>query len=70
MCWLDDEFLVTGSRDTKMALWRVTPDMYQNKTEVLKHHVINPVVVKESRNSQKVIANNVIFLQLQYDFNI
>ncbi|RVE45340.1 hypothetical protein evm_010045 [Chilo suppressalis] len=22
MCWLDDEFLVTGSRDSKLALWR------------------------------------------------
>ncbi|CAH0725131.1 unnamed protein product, partial [Brenthis ino] len=22
MCWLDDEYLVTGSRDSKLALWR------------------------------------------------
>ncbi|KAG8224098.1 hypothetical protein J437_LFUL001792 [Ladona fulva] len=23
MCWLDDQFLVSGSRDTHMALWRI-----------------------------------------------
>lgn len=37
MCWLDDEFLVSGSRDTKMALWRINNDednvcMANNKT--------------------------------------
>lgn len=26
MCWLDDEFLVSGSRDTKVALWRIFSD--------------------------------------------
>uniref|UniRef100_A0A8D8A3Q4 DDB1- and CUL4-associated factor 12 n=1 Tax=Culex pipiens TaxID=7175 RepID=A0A8D8A3Q4_CULPI len=26
MCWLDDQFLVSGSRDTKLALWRVNED--------------------------------------------
>lgn len=23
MCWLDDQFLVSGSKDTKLALWRI-----------------------------------------------
>uniref|UniRef100_A0A2M4APH4 Putative wd40 repeat-containing protein n=1 Tax=Anopheles triannulatus TaxID=58253 RepID=A0A2M4APH4_9DIPT len=27
MCWLDDQFLVSGSRDTKLALWRVNEDV-------------------------------------------
>ncbi|XP_058057838.1 DDB1- and CUL4-associated factor 12 homolog isoform X1 [Anopheles bellator] len=27
MCWLDDQFLVSGSRDTKLALWRVNEDL-------------------------------------------
>ncbi|KAE8738487.1 hypothetical protein FOCC_FOCC016046 [Frankliniella occidentalis] len=26
MCWLDDQFLVSGSRDTRMALWRIQED--------------------------------------------
>lgn len=26
MCWLDDQFLVSGSKDAKMALWRISED--------------------------------------------
>lgn len=54
MCWLDDEFLVSGSRDTKMALWRITSDIYNNSEEIPTHQHINAVSVKECRNSQKV----------------
>lgn len=54
MCWLDDEFLVSGSRDTKMALWRITPDMLENKQEVPRHRHISAVSVKDCQNSQKV----------------
>ncbi|KOB69033.1 putative ddb1-and cul4-associated factor 12 [Operophtera brumata] len=50
MCWLDDEFLVTGSRDSKLALWRApqvatTPDYY-----------IAPQAVKDCRSGIKVRA--------------
>lgn len=61
MCWLDDEFLVSGSRDTKMALWRITPDMFENKTEVPMHQTISAVSIKDCRNSQKVFNNVHIF---------
>lgn len=27
MCWLDDEFLVSGSRDTKMTLWHINNEL-------------------------------------------
>jgi WD repeat-containing protein 40A len=54
MCWLDDEFLVSGSRDTKMALWRITPDMFEHKTEVPMYHHISAISVKDCRNSQRV----------------
>lgn len=27
MCWLDDQFLVSGSKDAKMALWRINEDV-------------------------------------------
>lgn len=27
-CWLDDQFLVSGSKDAKMALWRISEDVY------------------------------------------
>ncbi|KAJ8952943.1 hypothetical protein NQ318_006560 [Aromia moschata] len=56
MCWLDDEFLVSGSRDTKMALWRITPDMLESKQEIPRHRHISAISVKDCRNSQKVRA--------------
>lgn len=55
MCWLDDEFLVSGSRDTKMALWRITPDMLESKQEVPRHRHVSAISVKDCQNSQKVM---------------
>lgn len=54
MCWLDDEFLVSGSRDTRMALWRITPDILERKDEVPRHQYINAMSVKSCKNAQKV----------------
>lgn len=54
MCWLDDEFLVSGSRDTRMALWRITPDMLESRDEVPRHQYINAMSVKDCKNAQKV----------------
>lgn len=54
MCWLDDEFLVSGSRDTKMALWRITPDLLECKDEIPTYQHVSALSVKECRNSQKV----------------
>lgn len=55
MCWLDDQFLVSGSRDTRMALWKITDDLI-NRLEVPTYQHISAVSVKECRNSQKVRA--------------
>lgn len=43
MCWLDDEFLVSGSRDTKMALWRIDNDLAEapDKADVPTHRLYN-----------------------------
>lgn len=54
MCWLDDEFLVSGSRDTKMALWRISPDICDAVQDIPSYKHINAVSVKDCRNSQKV----------------
>lgn len=54
MCWLDDEFLVSGSRDTKMSLWRITSDMIDSNLEIPTHYHISPVASKECKNAQKV----------------
>ncbi|KAK9887624.1 hypothetical protein WA026_023583 [Henosepilachna vigintioctopunctata] len=56
ICWLDDEFLVSGSRDTKMALWRVPPDMADRRMDIPIHCSITAISTKECRNSQKVRA--------------
>ncbi|CAG9772567.1 unnamed protein product [Ceutorhynchus assimilis] len=56
MCWLDDEFLVSGSRDTKLALWRITDDILEAKDEVPTHKIISPQSLKDCRNSQKIRA--------------
>lgn len=56
MCWLDDQFLVSGSRDTKLALWRITDDLISTNREIPDYQHISPISVKECRNSQKVRA--------------
>lgn len=28
LCWMDDQFLVSGSKDAKMALWRISEDIF------------------------------------------
>ncbi|XP_034938952.1 DDB1- and CUL4-associated factor 12-like [Chelonus insularis] len=58
MCWLDDEFLVSGSRDTKMALWHINSNLATapDKSEVPTHRIIQPVSVKDCQSTQKVRA--------------
>ena len=56
MCWLDDQFLVSGSRDTRMALWRVKKDNFAAKQEVPTYGHIRPLAVKECKSAQKVRA--------------
>ncbi|KAF9793806.1 hypothetical protein SFRURICE_010354 [Spodoptera frugiperda] len=52
MCWLDDEFLVTGSRDSKLALWRAPSAAPRHHS----HHYVAPLAIKECRSGQKVRA--------------
>lgn len=65
MCWLDDQFLVSGSRDTKLALWRVNEDLIdfpektakeEEETACPTYAHIQPVGVKEVRSAQKIRA--------------
>lgn len=39
MCWLDDEFLVSGSKDSKMALWQIDSDLSEapDKADIPSH---------------------------------
>lgn len=60
MCWLDDQFLVSGSRDTKLALWRFNEDLmdFPEKSEETcpTYAHVNAVCVKEVRAAQKIRA--------------
>ena len=52
--WLDDRFLVSGSRDTTLALWRLDEpieDCGLHRTARLK-----PLMVKRCRTAEKVRA--------------
>jgi len=56
MCWLDDQFLVSGSRDTRMALWRIQEDDMATKQEVPTYSHVRALAVKECKSAQKVRA--------------
>jgi len=58
---LDDEFFVSGSRDTKLALWQVQ-DKYQEKYDSDGDLIqpvtqfLNPAVIRSCKTAQKVRA--------------
>lgn len=52
LAWIDDEFFVTGSRDTTLALWRVQD---ANPNPINYGHV-PPLMVRPCRNAEKVRA--------------
>lgn len=58
MCWLDDQFIVSGSKDAKMALWRINEDADdindKNAETCPTYAHVSPLVVKECRAAQKV----------------
>ncbi|KAK3873440.1 hypothetical protein Pcinc_018100 [Petrolisthes cinctipes] len=58
MCWLDDQFLVSGSRDTRLALWRVDEDLEgpRENTTLPNYGHIKAVRVKKCNGAEKVRA--------------
>jgi DDB1- and CUL4-associated factor 12 len=59
MCWLDDQFLVSGSRDTRIALWRINEESFEKEpgtAEVPNYKTIRAVSIKECKSAQKVRA--------------
>lgn len=61
MCWLDDQFLVSGSKDAKMALWRFDEDKIQANDKTDEEPCPTPerisaFSVKECRAAQKIRA--------------
>lgn len=58
MCWLDDQFLVSGSKDSRMALWRINEDHMEfpdgGEEACPTFATIHPLSVKEVRTAQRV----------------
>lgn len=59
MCWLDDQFIVSGSKDAKMALWRINDDIIDgdedaNEEKCPTYAHISALSVKECRAAQKI----------------
>jgi len=54
--WLDDQFLVSGSRDGSLALWRVTEDMVDQvtKADIPSYQFIRPLQQKKCKQADRV----------------
>lgn len=54
--WLDDQFLVTGSRDGTLALWRISEELVSSVVaqEVPSHTFITPLVEKKCKQADRV----------------
>lgn len=59
MCWLDDQFLVSGSKDAKMSLWRINEDIIDTVDKLGEescptHAKVTALAVKECRATEKI----------------
>ena len=54
--WLDDQFLVSGSRDCSLAMWRVTDEMVEavSSADHPSYHYSKPLKVKKCKQADKV----------------
>jgi len=54
--WLDDQFLVSGSRDGSIALWRITDEMIDQvtSTDEPSYQHIRPIVHKKCKQADRV----------------
>ena len=54
--WLDDQFLVSGSRDGTLAMWRVTEEMVDAVTSAdhPSYHYSKPLMVKRCKQADRV----------------
>lgn len=56
LCWLDNEFLVSGSTDGKLGLWKIEEKMESEENESLNYSHIKAVKVKKCYGADKVRA--------------
>lgn len=58
MTWLDDQFLVSGSRDGSLALWRITDDIVEQVTssDIPSFVYSKPLIKKPCKTADRVRA--------------
>ncbi|XP_058801033.1 DDB1- and CUL4-associated factor 12 homolog [Phymastichus coffea] len=58
MCWVDDEYIVTGSKDSNMALWKIDKDLFKTSENenTLNYRWIQPVTVKRCKAAEIIRA--------------
>jgi WD repeat-containing protein 40A len=56
MTWLDDQFVVSGSRDGSLGLWRVTDDMIEEVTaaDIPSYQFTKPLLKKQCKAADRV----------------
>ena len=56
MTWLDDQFVVSGSRDGTLGLWRITDEIVSQVigSEIPSFVYTSPDIVKQSKNTERV----------------
>jgi len=54
--WIDDQFLVSGSRDGGIALWRVSDELIDQVTnaDIPSYHYIKPLLQKRCKQADRV----------------
>jgi len=54
--WLDDQFLVSGSRDGSIALWRITDEMIEQVTsaDIPSYQYTRPLMNKKCKQADRV----------------
>lgn len=56
-CWIDDQHFVTGSRDTKLALWRVNDELSNWEPRYAGHYAfISPMWIHRFTDAEKIRA--------------
>lgn len=72
MCWLDDQFLASGSKDSRMALWRINEDHMDfpdgGRESCPTFATITPLCVRDCQTAQRVTAtvNQMISKQITF----
>lgn len=73
LCWLDDQFLVSGSKDAKMCLWRINEEDINDTNHIdleegcPSFSRLTPTSIRECRAAQKVMMRMLYCNILKHD---